>query len=252
MNINFKNPQFNKLYQDYITRQKSLNIIAKDKINSSLKRLNEILDVYRYKCKALYNNISARVNKKEYAIKGEYLVRGYYCPSPIKDIIVGNSPRGKILKSITSVSKPTYEYGFDAGDNLILVKYIHLDEFDKSNYEILLHEDNCVIGIFFTLDGKGNAKIRAINESTYDNQNRIISFINGYVDENDFYDIEQEIYSYDESGLKTTELCNCIESAYTYELYTFYHNSDGDLNEYFVEPRMFPDQKYKVNIKRKV
>lgn len=252
MNINYNNPQFNKLYQDYIDRQKLLGIIAKEKINTSLKRLNEILDDYQYKIKALYDNLSTQVNKKEYAIKGEYLVRGYYCPSPIKDIIVGNTPRGRILKRITSVSKPTYEYGFDAGDNLILVKYIHLDIFDKSNYEIILHEDNSVIGILFTLDGKENTEIIAINESKYDNKNRIISFVNGYFDKSDFYEIEQEIYSYDEFGLKTTELCSCVESEHTYELYTFYHNSEGELNEYIVEPRMFPDEKYKISIKRKV
>lgn len=47
----------------------------------------------------------------QYTIGGETLHRGYYCPSLIKDIVIGNCNRGRLVRNTKKAKKITYEYG---------------------------------------------------------------------------------------------------------------------------------------------
>ncbi|MBQ8403814.1 MAG: hypothetical protein IJX55_05260 [Clostridia bacterium] len=99
--------------------------------------LNNILDIEKNE---------AKVVRREYASGGECIYRGFYCPSKIADIVVGNVKRGRILKRVKG-SKPNYCYGFDENDRIISVKKI-FGKFDDE-YEFIYYKCNEEIGVNF-------------------------------------------------------------------------------------------------------
>jgi hypothetical protein len=252
LKIDFKDDERNKLYQDFLKQTETYSKIAEDKIKTALNRLDSIFKEYQSNCKSLYEKLTDKIYRKEYAVKGENLHRGYYCPSPIDDIIIGNAPRGKILKRVTSRSKPRYEYDFDEEGKLIIARYLYFDVLDVQHIEIILHNNRCDIGILFWLYENGDITIESVSESVYDESHRITSFMKGYIDCNKFEEVYYEIYSYNESGLKTAEHYDWIGDIYTGDKYIFKHNDEGYLSEYVSEPTMFVNDKFQVDIKRKV
>ena len=58
----------------------------------------------------LYQKQLEKVMYKEYALNGETIHRGYYCPSPIRDIVISNCNRGRLLKGSIKSSKVVREY----------------------------------------------------------------------------------------------------------------------------------------------
>ncbi len=46
--------------------------------------------------------------RHEIGLGGELMHRGYYCPSLIEDVVVGNTKRGRISKRTTSKAKEPF------------------------------------------------------------------------------------------------------------------------------------------------
>ncbi len=85
-----------------------------------------------------------RVVRYEYGRGGETLHRGYYCPSLISDIVIGNQKRGRVLKRKTK--KPAeYIFGFDEKGQLIMVK--HYFSCDIWSLEMIYREGSEEIGV---------------------------------------------------------------------------------------------------------
>lgn len=65
----------------------------------------------------------------------ECIHRGYYCPSLIKDIVIGNCKCGGIIKRRTAKSERdlSYEYGF-CDDQLIFVRQIFSERVREFEY----------------------------------------------------------------------------------------------------------------------
>lgn len=255
ININFKKEKLNKLYREYMERKKKFLTpqLYKEFKNEQI-RLSNLAKKY-LENKDKYLNYELNVVRKEYSVGGELLPRGYYCPSPIYDIIAGNCKRGKMLKRITSRSNPTYEYGYDKNDKLICVKCFLSEDCLTYDFEILEYFDNLVIGVTFSK--MFTNEIKGLNECRYDSMNRIISFIHAYGSFNNFNidNIEKEQYSYNSTGLAIAECYNYIGNnvpILDYNKYTFQHNTDGSLSSYKAEPSMFKDNIYKVHVKRKI
>lgn len=100
--------------------------------------------------------------RREFASQSRYLHRGFYCPSPVLDKIIGNAKRGRILKRITSASKPTHEYGFDVSGRLLWCT--SFDEGSIMSTEYLIYDERAVYGITFNKYGD----IEAITEEIYE------------------------------------------------------------------------------------
>ena len=58
------------------------------------------------------------VVRTEYGKGGTLLPLGFYGPDPVENLIVHGIHRGKILKRMTSRTKPDWIYGFDANETL--------------------------------------------------------------------------------------------------------------------------------------
>ena len=84
---------------------------------------------------SVFNEIQKTVVRREQATGGACMHRGYYCPSIIEDIVIGNIKRGRLIKKL-SKRKIDYTYGFDALDRLVTV-INHTEVGDI--YEYILH-----------------------------------------------------------------------------------------------------------------
>lgn len=138
--------------------------------------------------------------RREYASGCRYLHRGFYCPSPAIERIIGNVRRGKILKRITRASKPTHEYGFDQDGRLLWCKTIDRDA--TQSVEYLVYEKNCICGI--TVDREGRPL--NVTEEIFEN-GRVVRYTNVQfpgLGQCAPTDLDREEYGYEGEGV-----CQC-------------------------------------------
>ena len=138
--------------------------------------------------------------RREFASQSD-LHRGYYCPSPVYDLIVGNTHRGKLLNRITSRSKPSHAYGFDDNKQLLWCDFINNGNVSMSEY--LVYRDHVIYGI--TFDSTGH--IRLVTEEVYQNSTFIqytrclCPTLNGTPQ---CVELLREEYTYDEAGIRSS------------------------------------------------
>lgn len=139
--------------------------------------------------------------RREFASQSRYLHRGFYCPSPVLDKIIGNAKRGRILKRITSASKPTHEYGFDASGRLLWCT-----SFDGGiilSTEYLIYDQRAVYGITFNTYGD----LEAVTEEIYED-GKLVRYLHclctAFHEVVECTQLECEHYSYEEN-----RLCGC-------------------------------------------
>lgn len=245
---------------------------------SEKNRLAEKVDYYTPLLKDLRELAVKSAVRKEYSNNENGIYRGYYCPSPVDDLIIGGCRRGKLLKRITKRTNPDREYLFDSNNRLVAVN--SLLDWKAVQTEVLIYEDNLVTGI--DIDNYDNS-VSEISECTYDSDGKIKSFLTASVSwekaiRTKIYEIELEKYSYDESGLKETEIIryfksykvikrmlkNAIENNPTleaklglpdcdtsYQRYLFYHDNEGFIDKYvIINP--YGNEEYKALRKVKI
>ena len=132
-------------------------------------RLVKLAERYLPQVNQLKTDFEAAVVRTEYASGCKYLHRGYYCPSLIQDVVVGNVRRGKLLKRLTARTKTCWEYGFNAEGRLIrcedlITKMVADEEYlVVATREFLFYEENCIYGITVRSDGT----LEAITEEVF-------------------------------------------------------------------------------------
>ncbi len=157
---------------------------------------------------------------------GSDMTLGYYCPSPVKDLIIGNVHRGKILKRITKRSKPDTKYGFSEDGKMAV--FIHL----PTDYNILgfvLYENNTVNYVCFQ-KREEETEPEWIAQAEYDGQGRIVRYTLGLFIGFRCSEIQQEIYTYSDEGMKYVVMwdylrANCISQIN----FLLHHDKDGYL-----------------------
>ena len=239
---------------------------------SEKNRLAEKVDYYTPLLKNLRDLAVKSAVRKEYSNNESGMYRGYYCPSPVDDLIIGGCRRGKLLKRITKRTNPDREYLFDSNNRLVAVN--SLLDWKAVHTEVLIYEDNLVTGI--DIDKYDNS-VSEISECTYDSDNKIKSFLTASISSNKtikttIEEIELEKYSYDKSGLNEVEIIsyyksckaikNIIKKSFednlaletkldlpncdtSYERYIFHHDNDGFIDKYvIINP--YGDEEYKA------
>lgn len=135
--------------------------------------------------------------RHEYASQST-LRRGFYCPSPVIELIVRNIHRGRILKRITSRSNPTHEYGFSASGKLLWCTTLRNGAVSFTEY--LSYENNRVYGFMFDAYGR----LCTLTEEIYEND-KIVSYSHCLCLTFDTVvrcaSLEREDYFYDAEGL---------------------------------------------------
>lgn len=246
------NTKLNEFYEYFSgIKDNSEDIKLQKELKSECNRFTLIAKKYLFDCKRIYSELNSKVVRNEYSSGGELLPMGYYCPSPIYDIVTANCKRGKILKKLTTRSKPTYEYCFDKNGKLIIVNHLY-----ENCSEILKYDDNVVTGITFSKEE--NIEITSVIECKYDDNKRILSFIRAASSYHDccMDQLEKEYYVYNEMGLYKAEVFDYLDNEQSgilnYYRYSFEHDNNGYLKEYKVETSTFENDIYNILVKRKV
>lgn len=121
--------------------------MTKNEINMCIELSKYLADNARLiqpRIERVINETSQNVYSYKYGIGGQNLHRGWYCPSIIYDIVIGNASRGRIVKNYRSQTLPSYRYCFDANGNLSCV-----DEYYNgmiAGKEYLLRDDRTIEG----------------------------------------------------------------------------------------------------------
>lgn len=196
----------------------------------------ELMDIaaeYADKTDELFSQIKDSIVRTEYSRGGSGLHRGYYCPSLIDDIIIGNASRGKIYKRITSRSRPKHEYCFDREGKLRIVQHYDCDT------EYIIHNGNQEIGLISYFQPPGIRGIDVISLCKYDENGKIVSFALG-----EFSSQRKSIHycALEQFNYSSGRLQSAIQTRYfqtqtaqwqlTQERYTFRHDAQGNLSEY--------------------
>ena len=247
-----------KQYEEYL-RSDENKLYCKPYVREC-ERLAEIAMQYKDNCQQLYDELSSDVVRYEYAVRGETLYRGYYCPSPVQDIVIGNCKRGKLLKKLTILSKPTYKYGFDSHNELVIVDILPV-EVSFGEKEIIIRQGDTETGIRFS----PHHGIVELCECRYQD-GKISSYIlcvyNPYDDH--VSEFMKEEYRYSSEGLATADFYDFLNDEQApilvHDQYRFQHDSEGFLSKYTsvdfdgdsVKDSVWKDHEFTVYIKRKV
>ncbi len=206
-------------------------------------QLAELARPYLDDLETLIDEAKASVVREEVSTGGESLSRGYYSPSPVIDLVVGNYKRGKLLVRQSQRSKISFTYGFDADDRLRLVTR-HLHDLGRASQEMLIYEGDRVIGLTadrfgesepldittFTVENYADGKLISFSQLHVHRLREITSF-DQLVEEALYY---KEEYTYDEKGIRT-----CDSYDYTMQTallqhsrYVFEHDEEGCISSY--------------------
>ena len=225
-------------------------------LEDNRRLMNTALALSREDHEERIHSCKEQINNYQYAAGGELLHRGYRCPSLIKDIVIGNCNRGRILVHPTKAKqKIEYEYGLH-DNQLLLVKHYLSDQAFEIEY--VSYSGDIQIG--YTFDSE--MLLQTISECIY-HSDKLMSY--SVVNLNScgvFISSEKEIYEYDNDLLySTTSYMMQTLNSCTHNKYIFNHNSDGFLVSYQVieyengsekENYYWKDHLFKITKKRKV
>ncbi len=248
------------------------HILSSDFFEKEFVRIETMVEPYISESEKIISNAAQLVNREEFASGGECLLKGYYCPNKIVDIVVGGVNRGKILKRITSLSKKDFWYGFDKNNRLLMIK-----SKAGATIEIISYVDNKEIGIGFSeLTGNINFVSECIYENsklkTYSVFHRNENNINRCERQDYYYENDKMLvdwYTYRNTKLKILKcltephvqyfryvfpICNGVIKKGTH--FTSYEYSNEGLKEYTtIDGREFKvtnGQSYIINIDRTI
>lgn len=236
-------------------------------MNLVCNELLEIASPYIDNYEQYYNKIQLMVSYTEVSTGGLTIPRGYYCPSPIIDIVIGNVNRGKILKKPSKRSHITYRYGFDIQGKLVSVCKEEI-EVKTKHKEFIVRNGNTELGIGFC-EYKGlelEPEVTDITYCTYHGDGKIRSFTFGqYIaDECHVNNVQKEDYVYSSQGLLAADVQLYFEwekkVSYRNSRYHFFHDENGYLTKYSVQEsygvplnaERVRSHFYDVTVKRKI
>jgi hypothetical protein len=147
-----------------------------------------------------------------YSKGGEAIHRGFYCPSPVQDLIIGGLKRGRLYKKkIPKYGEYSYEYGFDQDGKLLRVKRANKFEgeipdiiFDE---EYLIYIGNVEYGLQFNNEGE----IDALSRCTYDS-GKLIKYEQCHCGLEKFSHLHYEEYRYKDGFLSKVDFFSNIST----------------------------------------
>lgn len=201
-----------------------------------LKKKEEMERLYNRCIKQLSNSLGMaekNVVRKEFSRGGECLHRGFYCPSPILDIVIGGCKRGKLLKQLRKA--PDYEYCFDSHNKLILVKKRDGND-TVHEIELIYNYMDLTESIVFSIH-EGTFRISCLTRCAYKN-GLIQSYDNAQIIDKPFdcYEIITEKYFYNDVLTSSTlQRYNFDVKILTDNRFFYNYDSDGKMVSYTSE-----------------
>ena len=217
---------------------------------------------------AKYNNMkqlaSEHTVRLEYGLGGAVIHRGFYCPSLVQDIVIGNCRRGKRIIKPKKCSFYDYVYHFDKNDNLILIDRYAREKRDwLCSQEYIFYSDNETFSINFNLTyDKVVNLVSFLAKCKYDEGKLITYDRYMYLYRTKCHQIERESYEYHEDGTIKDMIMELYMApdVYRKDVFSFNHDENGYLKDYTVHHKQYGfdgkvsenESRYPVLIRRKV
>lgn len=147
----------------------------------------------------------SEIAKEVIVANARYLHRGFFCPSPVQDLIVNNARRGRIITRPTARTRISHHYLYDKNGQLLIARAVLPNGTYKTEY--LVYEQNSVYG--FSFDAWGT--LVGLSEERYEggsiNKYFCASCFNHEDHNIDFgiTNMHYEAYLYDEVGLRDVD-----------------------------------------------
>lgn len=204
-----------------------------------------------------------QITESIYSTGGESLHRGFFHPSPIMDIVIGNCNRGRLKKRAVYNEHVTHEYCYDK-DGIMRLAKVYADN-RLACTESLFYEDEVEYGFITEEYNLTTEKglVTGFSECRYpDNrlsfyQYAIINSFNSSVAE-----LHIEKYYYDDKGLSEADMYSFMPGMplLNHSKYIFEHDREGELSSYkvqeyigeVVKPGYWDGHFFQINKKRKV
>lgn len=217
------------------------------------QEFEKIASKYEDKYEELYLQQKSRVVRYEYAKGGLMLHRGYYCPSPIEDIVIGNTKRGRLIKE-KSRNNANYQYGYDEQDRIIM---IIIKDDDMVENEMIIEDGNTTYGLLYdtmnqlsqiTICEYEDGKIVKYTEASYCSYFKVSEY-------------REQKFMYDNGQLHKAQILEFSRFSPKVQkyVYIFEHDENGYLSKYTdIEYDSYDNNKkrnsgeYKVYLKRRV
>jgi len=224
-------------------------------------RFKQIASEHGALCREQFAKMQSEVVCVKYGVGGECFHRGYYCPSMVSDIVVGNCNRGRLYNNYPKTATPTYIYGFNAEHKLVTV-----EKFDTAKVdELIVRQNGRELGFRFS----ERWGIEEISECTY-SDGRLKTYSTCVYHEYDgtISEFCSEVYEYDKDRLtvhwyryipKPSSKINKVKESLFHDAFIF-ELEDNMLKSYTTEtyvdgeaaPRQNPDRVYQVRQKRRI
>lgn len=205
------------LYQtEYTSRE--IDLLIDDVYSTLIQLVRE----YEGRYDELYPQLSVQVSSVKFGRGGEGLPRGFYCPSPVRDILVGGYRRGKILKRVVNWEDIT-AYGFNSDGELILLERPWHDK------ELIFRMPGREIGIGYD----DRLRLNSVEECVYCG-GKLSRYAFGFYLCGKFHEVDIENYSYSEDGLDFVADTSfaALKHWPTHKRYQFFRDENGCLSTY--------------------
>ena len=128
--------------------------IDDEKMNEFKKIINEfclIADRYGSSISELTKFAESNTRKTEFCIQSKYLHRGFYCPSPVLELLIENCKRGKLTAKPYKTTRDYYKYNFDNNNSMVSAEhYITGLSCTPLEIEFIIRDGDVEYGITFS------------------------------------------------------------------------------------------------------
>lgn len=163
--------------------------MSTDYFKKECVRAANLMSCYEHWIVERFYQVEESVFDRKYSYGGDLLHRGFYCPSPVLDIVTGNAKRGTLVIPRAQKKRPTYTYGFDKDGQLVTVSW-------KNEHELIWREDAIEFGMAFR-ESPHDKSICYLSECVYEGDQlaSYTVFLYHPFDKTVSY-LSREIYSY--------------------------------------------------------
>lgn len=164
--------ELQKMTHDMMQHMPECKIEVINEYQNYIDEMLSIADNYKSAYQKLDDEMKQNTRQLEYSSGGECIHRGYHCPSPILDRVVGGCKRGKRIKRVTANSKNYYIYHYNDRYKMIGVeKYVDSTCYEK---EFIIEKAMKLYGISYYMD---DLSIGLISMETYDEEQHLKHYI---------------------------------------------------------------------------
>ena len=184
-----------------------------------------------------YTHICQLTDRQTAAIKfakvgKSALHRGYYCPNPIKERLVGNNSRGRLVKTDGPASN--FYYNFNCQETLIGA---HKKGATINTDEFLIYTSNVCWGIEYSCKA-GNTWLNHISSTVFE-EGKVTLAVDFLFDATRLRSIRGWCFDYTTDGQLTAALSSdcavyngLLDDHDLIRYYDFLHNCNGDITQY--------------------